>query len=133
MFDRRMILLSLVALLFAGAVSVLVIEQASIERFGQRAKRVVAGQVWADIESDLGAADSRAAAPDGGLQRQVTSRSYRRVPSLMRRLNELPYSHKVLRPGWLVGYALDVTEVDGTVEHARFVRDDPNALVYKIW
>ena len=121
MFDRKLILLTLVAVFFGAPVAMLAAERVIVSRFARQADRLRKGASLAEIEEELGSASS-----EGALGAGYEYKSYYRAPEFMRNVSELPFASKLIPNEWLVGHELTVHLSGGAVTQAHHRRDDPS-------
>ena len=125
MLERRTILLSLFALVFVAPVSVLVVERVGVTRFREQAERVAGGQPIAHVLDRLGAPDRTTSSPG-----EPTSYFFRRIPTTLRRVVDLPCMDKLLPHDWTVGYELHVSDLGGKADCVWLHRHEPSAFIY---
>ena len=121
MFDRKLILLTLVAVFFGAPIAMLAAERVIVSRFARQADELCKGASLAEIEARLGSASS-----EGVLGAGHEYRSYQRAPEFMRNVSELPLVSKLIPNEWLVGHELTVHLAAGKVTQAHHRRDDPS-------
>ena len=119
-FDRKLILLTVVAVFFGAPVAMLAAERVIVSRFAREADRLRKGASLVEIEEQLGSATDQ-----GVLGAGHEYKSYQRTPEFMRNVSELPLVSKLIPNEWLVGHELTVHLSAGKVTQAHHRRDDP--------